>query len=304
LDALEIKRADPAPHLENLKTAAARCSGFEYPDEFRDPVFSGRYVNPDYQLEKYLVEGSGDYMLPVVLMQPAGLSRDEVILVLDMEGMDHAANESNLTHALLSEGFSVLLADLPGIGCMGQGYLKGDSYIDNISYNQWFAAVLAGKSNVGLRAEDIIRITHFARTRLTDSSEINVLAVGALGSEVLHAALFETGIENICLIRSFLSYADIATTRFYNPAYISHTVPGTTAEYDLPDLVAGLCPRNVHILEPLSADGSKADETKAKNSMLFPSLVYSEKGVPGNFNLVSGLDDRSVREALLELFSQ
>jgi hypothetical protein len=302
--ALEVSRADHVMHLEKIPSVAARCSGFEYPDKFGEPVFSGRYVNPEYQLEKYLIPGSGDYMLPMVLLLPADRTTNEIILILDSEGMEHAVNQDSLAHDLVREGRPVLLADLPGIGSMGPGYMKGDSYIDSTSYNQWFAAVLAGKSNVGLRAEDIVRIIHFAGTDLNDSSGITVLAVGALGSEVLHAALFEPGIQNVCLIRSFLSYADIATTRFYNPEYVPFTVPGAIGEYDLPDLMAGLCPRRVLILEPLSGDGLIADEAKAKNSMLFPSMVYSEKGVPGNFNLVSSLDDQTVREAFLKAFLQ
>ena len=299
---LERKRADYAGHLEKLKSDAARHSGFEYPDKFGDAVFSGRYVNPDYILEKYLIPGSGDYMLPMVLLLPADRTTNEIMLVLDSEGMEHAVNKDSLALDLVREGRPVLLADLPGIGSMGPGYLKGDSFIDSTSYNQWFAAVLSGKSNVGLRAEDIVRIIHFAGTDLNDSSGITVLAVGALGSEVLHAALFEPGIQNVCLIRTFLSYADIATTRFYNPEYVPFTVPGAIGEYDLPDLMAGLCPRRVLVLEPLSGDGLIADEAKAKNSMLFPSMVYSEKGVPGNFILVSGLDDQTVHEAFLKVF--
>jgi len=187
---------------------------------------------------------------------------------------------------------------------MGPGYLKGDSYIDSTSYNQWFAAVLAGKSNVGLRAQDIVRIAHFAKNSKHEFSGISALASGPLCSELLHAVTFEQNINNICLIKPFLSYADIATTRFYEAEYIPFTVPGAIGEYDLPDLVAGLCPRKVLILEPLSGDGLIADESKARSSMLFPSMVYSEKGVPGNFNLVSGQDKQTIPEAILKVFLQ
>jgi hypothetical protein len=302
LDKLEMNRADPVGHLRNLKDVAARISGFKYPDKFGEAVFSGRYVKPDYQLEKYLVEGSGDYVLPVVLLTPNVRLKDEVILILDAEGIDHAVNQDSLAHGLLREGRTVLLADLPGIGNMGPGYLKGDSYIDSTSYNQWFAAVLTGKSNVALRAEDIVRVIHFAGHGPRKFSDISALAVGPVGSELLHAAIFEPEIKNVCLIRSFLSYADIATTRFYHPEYVPYTVPGAIGKYDLPDLMAGLCPRNVLLVEPMSGDGLVADEAKAKHSLLFPSMVYSDKGVPGHFNLVSGLDDQTFPEALLKVF--
>jgi hypothetical protein len=154
-----------------------------------------------------------------------------------------------------------------------------------------FAAGLTGKTNVGLRAEDIVRVVHFIKYGLKEYSGISALAIGPLGSELLHAAVFDPGIKNICLIRPFLSYADIATTRLYKAAYIPFTVPGAIGEYDLPDLIAGLCPRKVLVIEPLSGDGMIADEEKVESSMRFPLSVYSEKGVPGNFNLVIGADD-------------
>jgi hypothetical protein len=45
----------------------------------------------------------------------------------------------------------------------------------------------------------------------------------------------------------------------------------------------------VLVIEPLSGDGMMADDAKVKSSMRFPLKVYSEKGVPGNFNLVTGV---------------
>jgi len=44
----------------------------------------------------------------------------------------------------------------------------------------------------------------------------------------------------------------------------------------------------VLVIEPRSGDGMIADEEKVESSMRFPLSVYSEKGVPGNFNLVTG----------------
>ena len=299
IETLEISRTDHVRHLNKIPSVAARYSGFEYPDKFGDSVFSGRYVNPDYQLEKYLLEGSGDYVLPVILLKPNGQLKEEVILILDAEGMEHAANETGLAHALLGEGYPVLLADLPGIGSMGPGYLKGDSYIDSTSYNQWFAAVLAGISNVGLRAGDIVRIVHFAKNSLHEFSGISALSTGPLGSELLHAATFEQNINKICLVNPFLSYAEIANTRFYKPAFIPFTVPGAIGDYDLPDLVAGLCPRRVLIIDPLSADGSLSDNAAAREIMMFPVNVYAAKDVPGNFNLVSGVTEQNVLDHIL-----
>jgi dienelactone hydrolase len=297
---LEKMRADPDRHLEWLPSVAARYAGFESPESHGAPVFSGRYVKPGYQLEKYLLPGSGKYMLPVVLFKPEGRVKDKAILVLDTEGMEHAADQGGLAHGLLAQGYTIILADLPGIGCMGPGYLKGDSYIDSISYNQWFAAVLAGKSHVGLRAEDIIRIVRFTESHLSGMTSLSALAVGPLGSELLHAAVLEPRLSGIILFNTFLAYAEIAGSRFYEPGFVPHTVTGGMAEYDLPDLVAGLCPRKVLILDPVSADGSPAEKAAASLYLRFATGVYARKQAADHLQLISTSVDRKALDHILE----
>ncbi len=95
---------------------------------------------------------------------PSGNIRNEAILLLHEKGKNHAANEDSLAKQLIANGYTVLLGDLPGMGELGPGYLKGDAYIENISYNQWFAGILTGRSIVGLRAEDISRMAHFIKS--------------------------------------------------------------------------------------------------------------------------------------------
>ena len=299
VSALRDARSNPDKHLKDLPSEVAQLSGFEYPQKFGHAVFSGRYVKSGYILEKYLIPGSGDYMLPVVLLKPKMTTTGNYVLLLDSEGMEYAANRDSLAHELVHNGHSVLLMDLPGIGSMGPGYMKGDSYIENISYGQWTAASLVGKSFVALRSEDIIRAVHFIRSEFESSGSLSVIARGPLGSEILHAAVFEPYISNVSLIHPFLSYADIATTRIYKPAYIPFTVAGAIEEYDLPDLMAMLCPRKVLIINPVSGDGLLPDESETRNSILFPTNVYSENGVSHNFKLVSRLDEKMVLEQLL-----
>lgn len=47
--------------------------------------------------------------------------------------MKHTAVEDSLiVHSMLKQGNYVLFFDVPGIGSLGPGYLKGDAFIDNI----------------------------------------------------------------------------------------------------------------------------------------------------------------------------
>ncbi len=285
LEKLEASRKVPKKHLPVTADAAKRISGFEYPGDYGSPVFSGRYVKTDYVLEKYLVSGSGDYVLPAVLYLPSEKAKNEVILVLDDAGMEHAANEDSLAHRMVRSGYSVLLFDVPGIGSMGPGYLKGDAYIGKVSYNQWFAAILTGKSITGLRAEDILRMVHFAKQHFGRDVKVAVISRGCTGAELLHAAVFDSGIEKIALLGQLMSYADVALTRDYDPRFIPGIVAGSLNEYDLPDLLAALDGRKVLLINPLCADGKVAGESEYGTALAFPLSVYQGGGVLSNFRI-------------------
>ena len=287
-------------HINKVGADAKELSGYEYPNNFGLPVFSGRYVIKDYVLEKYLIPGSGDYMLPAALFKPLEKPKNEVVILLDEKGMDHAAKkDSLLIHSILKQGYSVLLFDVPGIGSMGPGYLRGDAYIENTSYNQWFAGILTNKSIVGLRAEDIIRLSHFIKKDIDGFDNISAIATGPSGSELLHAAVFDETIQKVCLIKPFMSFADIGLSHEYTPAFIPSTVAGAIEKYDLPDLMAALCPRGLLIINPLGSNGSPAEEDKKSCYLTYPNIVYSQKGAKNNFKHFIADDDNLINDAII-----
>ncbi len=299
VSALEFLRINTTNHLSKVSNAVIKYSGFSYPEEFGKKIFSGRYINKGYKLEKYLIPGSGDYMLPLALFIPIRKNNKEAILLLHEKGKDFAANNDSTAKQLVANGYTVLLGDLPGIGELGPGYLKGDAYIDRVSYNLWFSGILTKKSIVGLRTEDIIRMIHFIKTSFPDYYSISAVSVSGLGSELLHAAYFDKEIQKIGLIQPFLSFSGIALEHNYHAEFILSSVAGAIEEYDLPDVMAGLCPRKILIINPLSANGLVESKRKAKNKLLYPLKVYSEKNVPENFDLISKIEDHEVYKQIL-----
>lgn len=298
-DKLKASRQNMTLHLKNLPEAVSKHTGIDMPKTFGEAVFSGRYNKPGYKLEKYLIPGSGDYMLPIALYQPINHSNNKVVLLADTQGMHHAANETAMVQELVEAGFAVLLFDLPGIGSMGPGYLKGDSYIGDVSYNQWFAGSLAGQYAVTLRAEDIMRISYFIRLRFAQDIQLSVLVDGPLAGEVLHAALFDLSLDNIVLMNSFLSFAELAATHNYNPAFVPFSVPGAIKHYDLPDLMAGLSPRNLLIVNPVSADGSPSDTSVVQECLEFPSKVFDLQR-DGVLDLMENLDSMTTQKQVVK----
>lgn len=291
IELLIESRANDKNHLKNTISNAAKISGFKAPTNYGQPIFAGRFVYPEYTLEKYLVPGSGDYELPSIVLRPSHNSNNKMILFFDSKGMQHAIDQDDVVHKLLAEGYSLLLTDLPGIGSLGPGYLKGDSYINNVSYNQWFGAMLTGKSFVGLRSEDMLRITFFAKNNLNEN-HISAISSGPLASGLLHAAAFEKNIKTVGLLSPFLSYTNIATTKMYDSAYISFTVPGAIQKYDLPDLMALLCPRKLFIINPKSGEGLSFDKSSAQESLKFPLAIYEDKNVSKNIAIFNTIQDK------------
>jgi hypothetical protein len=296
---LEESRSDYEKHLEEIPSIAARISGYKDPENSVEPVFSGRFVNPGHIIEKYLIAGSDHYMLPILLLKPTGFKLNEMIILLDAQGMENAMTEDSLVYMMLNKGYSVLLADLPGIGEMGPGYMKGDSYIEGISFNQWFAAVLTGKSHVGLRSQDIVKIIHFIKNDHKEFTNITAIAKGPLGSDLLHASVFDPEIAKVCLIKPFLSFESIAATQYYESAYIPFTVAGAIGSYDLPDLLAVMAPRKILIIDPDQADGMPASETEIQKILTFPIRVYTDEGFKSHFIFKSHLRTGEIQRDLL-----
>ncbi|MBA7557803.1 hypothetical protein ES705_50575 [subsurface metagenome] len=176
--------------------------------------------------------------------------------------------------------------------------MKGDAYIDNTSFNQWFAGILTNKSIVGIRTEDIVRLIHFIKTDIREVEAISALTYGTTGSELLHAAVFNGTIQKVCLVQPFLSFVDIALTHEYSPAFIPSTVAGAIEEYDLADLMAALCPRKVLIINPLTSDRSPAVESKVSGLLAYPIDVYAHKGVEENFMHCIEKENLSVYEQI------
>jgi hypothetical protein len=296
---LEASRTDSDVHLKAVKASAKELSGFEYPKHFGKAIFSGRYVEEEYVLEKFLVPGSGDYMLPAALFMPVENRKNEVLLLLDEEGMESAASKGSVLYSILQKGYSVVLFDVPGIGSLGPGFLKGDAYFDKTSFNQWFAGILTNKSIVGMRAEDIIRIAHFIKSDIGGFEVVSALADGAIGSELLHAAVFDESIQKVGLINPFLSFADIALSHEYVPSFIPSIVAGAIDKYDLSDLMAFLCPKKIAIINPQTSNGKGAGHDDASLALSYPTEVFVRQGVEDYIQLIIERDDQLLDDKII-----
>ena len=254
-----LNRAEARVMLETLESScargmlhvledAARLSGFIPPAAVDDAVFLGRYRRDGYSVEKYFVRGEGDYVIPYLLMLPDSPGPHPTLIYLHPRGKAVEARPGGEIERLVEQGFAVVAPDLLGIGETGPGRFRGDAYIDDVSYNIWFGYMLIGRSIVGLRAGDVLRLAASVTAREDiEGGDVTGVARGSLGPVLLHAAALDPAtppvFSNVALVGSLLSYASLVENEDYPAELVHASVPGALSAYDLPDLAASLAPR-------------------------------------------------------------
>jgi hypothetical protein len=241
---MDQNRQNPDKFLNDVSKAAAELSGYREPTENSLPVLSGRIRRDNYTIEKYLLKGEGDYILPYLLFRPDAVN-GKAMVWLNPDGKAANAKAGEEIESFVDKGYTVLSADLPGTGELSHGALRGDAYFSGASHNLWYASIITGRSITGVRAGDIVRLANTLAA--LGFNDITGYAKSYLAPDLLHAALLSDKFRSLVLSGPYSSYFSIATHRFYNPFYILSCVPGTQGSYDIPDLEAAFAPRKLII---------------------------------------------------------
>lgn len=272
LDAARRKFPSSLPEVVH---AAKRASGYKEPKTIEAPLFLSRFQKDGYAIEEYILKGEGDYAIPYHLYRPEIATGKSVIY---MNPAGKFADTANTGHILwlVKTGTTVLVPDIVGTGEMGPGAFKGDSFIDSVSYNIWFASILIGRSIVGIQAGDIVRLARTLKKQ-HKVKEVYGLAKRQMAPVLLHAAAFEPIISKIALIEPYASYRSIVMNPDYEKRFLHSTVAGSIGVYDLPDLAAALAPKPLFIAGITDGSGNvNAVETEKDISVI--RAVYEKKG--------------------------
>ncbi|SDM67277.1 Acetyl xylan esterase (AXE1) [Kriegella aquimaris] len=295
-DILEEKRSNLDQHLQGLKKKVKEISGFEANDKTGKLIFSGQTDFETYFLNKYLIVQSEHKIIPFVTFEPKQAS-GQTVLYLDNLNEKKSDSLYALPLELVKNGATVIAPDLPGFGELGPGYLKGDAYFSNTSYNQWFAGILNGKSTVALHAEVIITLLQFCKDELKlGDTKIIGMAKGGFASSLLHTSILGVDFDKIALINPMPSFQNIVSDKGYDPKFIPFTVAGALPNYDLPDLSAAFAPKKMMIVQEKDADEDQsswhADVVKKQ---------YASKGKQANLSIVTDDSGRGLQK-LFDVF--
>ena len=248
IEILKEKRVQLEQHLLGLKEKVATIAGYSENEINGKLIFSGQTEFETYFLNKYLISQEGDKIIPLVIFLPKQ-PKGKLVLYLDnME--DKKSDEAYAMPIKLAQnGLTVLVPDLPGYGELGPGYLKGDAYFNNTSYNQWFAGILNGRSTVAVHTKAIQAAVQLCSEELNmGDKKIIGVSKGGFNSSLLHASVLGLEVTGILCIDPLLSFESIVANKDYDPAHIPFSVAGALPHYDLPDLATLMADKKITLV--------------------------------------------------------
>jgi hypothetical protein len=153
----------------------------------------------------------------------------------------------------IARGTIVLAIDARGFGETAAETRSNEQWFGDASSNS--AALLLGKTMVGMRALDIVRGLELLVGRPdVDSGSIQGIGIGRGSVPLLYAAVFDERIRSLELEGMLASYQSIIDSRLHRNAF-EQILPGVIRYFDLSDLVKALAPRTVSVRRPVDAMG-------------------------------------------------
>lgn len=298
--AMNVERTNqispPNASLSGVLSEAKSLSGYREPEETSGAVFTGRIQRDGYAIEKYFVQGEGDYVVPYLLFAPADAT-GKVVLYLHPAGKAEEAAAGGEIEQLARQGYTVVTPDLPGVGELGAGQFRGDAFIGGISHNIWYSAMLIGRSITGLQAGDIARILKSLKTN--ENTEVYGLARKEMSAALLHAAAFTPSIKRVALVEPLSSFRSLVESRFYFSPFITGAVPGMLRAYDLPDLAATLAPRQLIVVNPLNGEGKPAGNEQMHDEETVRK-AFEARTAGAKFQILPGVPDNQAIGAVMD----
>jgi hypothetical protein len=117
-------------------------------------------------------------------------------------------------------------------------------------------AAVVGRSLVGMRVEDLLRAMDYLVSRGdVDRTRVAAFGRGSLAVPLLHAAVLDQRISRL-VVQDCLPMYRLAVERPIHRNLYDVAIPGVLRRYDLDDLMLGVRPRPVSLLNPVDAAGN------------------------------------------------
>jgi hypothetical protein len=250
-----------------LKEKITETAGIDFNLKLTAAVFTGKILTENFEVKKYFLENDKkDYALPVYVISKPNSKTTKNLVWLPEEGKEQIL-DSPLLAEFLNAGYTLISADLPGVGeLLDQGF-SGDGFVQKVPFNYTFGANLVGKSIAGIQAEAIDLLVQFIQKDFP-GTETDAFSEGIMSSPLLHFSVLKNSFRKIVLQNTLESNVSLIQTEYYSPKLAYGVVPGSLSFYDFKDLVSLLPSNSVKIINPVNALGEKTEDNMKESEIL------------------------------------
>ncbi len=250
-----------------LKDKIKEIAGIDFSRKLIAAVYTGKIATENFEVKKYFLENDKkDFALPVYVISKPDSKTTKNVVWLPEDGKEKILHSSLLTE-FLDAGYTIISADLQGIGELSDPEFKGDGFVQKVPFNYTFGANLAGKSIPGIRAEALDLLVQFIQKDFP-GNETDVFSEGLMSSPFLHFSALKNSFRKIVLLNPLESNQGLIQTEYYSPKLAYGVVPGSLPYYDFMDLVSLLPANSVKTINPVNALGEKSAENMKESEIL------------------------------------
>jgi cephalosporin-C deacetylase-like acetyl esterase len=262
----ERANAHPASHFtspEQIRAEVRKTAAIvAQPGAPPAAVITKEEQRTGYRLQTLSIQVEPNYELTAIQAVPDTPGPRPAVIMLDELPVERTAAAPDFT-ALANSGRNVIALQSKGTPVDAQnGQSTQFALGPYMGVN--LRAIIVGKTLVGLRVDDVIRVVNWLASRSDiDGSAITIYGKGAFGMVALHAAAVDTRITRVIAENTLVSYRTALETPLHkNLSEI--TIPGVLQHYDVTDLLEAIAPRDVKLLNPVDAIGQpmRADQVR------------------------------------------
>lgn len=251
-----------------LKDKIVELSGIQLDRKLTVAVITGKIRYEDFEVEKYFLENDkNDFALPVYVVQKSLSKSNKILIWLNEKGKEQIL-QSEIIKDFLENGYTIISADLPGIGELFNPGFKGDGFIKSVPFNYTFGANLSGKTIPGIQAESIDLLMQFVALQNINHNKIFALIEDETNSAFLHFTVLKNPFTKVVFVNPSESNLSLIKTEYYDPKQAYAVVPGSLPYYDFKELVSFLPENSVKTIHPVNALGEYFNSTLIKADVL------------------------------------
>jgi cephalosporin-C deacetylase-like acetyl esterase len=237
----------------------------------------------DLVVEKLMIETEPGIAVPTRVLHRKG-SQGRARAVVYLRDRWGEGDSPALFARLVERGQLVAVADVRGFG---ETWAPRDVREQELDYfhprdardaDFAYAALFLGRPLLGMRASDALGVVRYLRTRHdVDPKRVAIAGRGWAGITALFAASLDAGISAVAVEGIPVSYGALAASEIYEqPAYF--LLPAVLQDFDLSDVLGGLAPRPLLVLNPQDPLTRKMVRAEAAAALAPVRDRYSDAG--------------------------